>query len=162
MTAVAAPVETYADVGPHSTRERSVWDYVPRVTQTFLHQTEGYRAWKARGQSVQKAAERRWNQLATIAAAAAARAMRGASRRHRTPTHVEAWTLKPEMGSLDATDLAVVLFAAKVATHTDRITEADVATLLALGLTDGQVFDIALAAAASCFFADAAEESLAS
>jgi alkylhydroperoxidase family enzyme len=50
-----------------------------------------------------------------------------------------------------------VLFAAKVAAHTDRITEADVDSLRAHGMADEQIFDVALAAAASCFFADATD-----
>jgi alkylhydroperoxidase family enzyme len=143
--------------------DRSVWDYVPHVTRTFLLQPEGYQAWKAsRNDSVNRAIDRRWNRLATIAASAAARAIRRPVRGRRRLASVPDRSFEPEVGSLDATDLAVVLFAAKVAAHTDRISEADVAMLRALGLTDGQVFDIALAAAASSFFADAAADTAAS
>jgi len=143
--------------------DRSVWDYVPNVTKTFLLQPEGYQAWKeARNDSVNTVASRRWNRLATIAAAAAARAIRRPTPNRRRLASVSSRAIDPEVGSLDATDLAVVLFAAKVAAHTDQISEADVEMLRGLGLTDGQVFDIALAAAASSFFADAATESAAS
>jgi hypothetical protein len=160
---IVGTLEPEMTVSLGTSGDRSVWDYVPRVTKTFLLQPEGYRAWKAsRHDSVNSAAARRWNRLATIAAAAAARAIRRPARSRRRLTSVTGRTFEPEVGSLDATDLAVVLFAAKVAAHTDQITEADVAMLRALGLSDGQVFDIALAAAASSFFADAASEPAAS
>jgi hypothetical protein len=47
----------------------------------------------------------------------------------------------------------VVAFAEKVALHADRITEDEVDGLRAVGLTDEEIFDVVLAAAARCFFA---------
>jgi hypothetical protein len=163
MTAMGSTLGPRIDSATTSTDERSVWDYVPRVVQTFLFQPEGYRAWKARGESLQDATERRWNRLATIAAAAAIRAVRRTPRRRRQRlASVNDGRSEADMCSLDATDLAVVLFAAKVATHTDNITDLDVDRLRIMGLSDQQVFDIALAAAASCFFADTTMEPAAS
>lgn len=156
MTVMGSTLGPRIDSATNSIEERSVWDYVPRVVQTFLFQAEGYRAWKARGESLQATAERRWNRLATVAAAAAIRAVRRTPRRRQRLTSVNQGRADADMCSLDATDLAVVLFAAKVATHTDHITDADVERLRGMGLSDEQVFDIALAAAASCFFADTA------
>lgn len=160
MTAMGSTLRPRIDTATNSTEERSVWDYVPQVVQTFLFQAEGYRAWKARGESLQDTAERRWNRLATIAAAAAIRAVRRTPRRRLTS--VNRGRPDADLCTLDATDLAVVLFAAKVATHTDYITDVDVERLRGMGLTDEQVFDIALAAAASCFFADTTVEPAAS
>jgi hypothetical protein len=158
MTVIAWTLESEVDSATDTSGDRSVWDYVPRVTKTFLLQPEGYRAWKAaRDEAVPKAADRRWNRLATVAAAAAVRAVRRTPSNRGRLSSVERWTLDPDVISLDPTDLAVVLFAAKVAAHTDNITEADVESLRAHGLADEQIFDIALAAAASCFFADAAD-----
>jgi hypothetical protein len=158
MTVIAWTPKSEVDSAIETSGDRSVWDYVPRVTKTFLLQPEGYRAWKAaRDETVPKAADRRWNRLATIAAAAAVRALRRTPANRGRLSSVERWTLEPDSVSLDPTDLAVVLFAAKVAAHTDRITENDVESLRAHGLADEQIFDIALAAAASCFFADAAD-----
>jgi alkylhydroperoxidase family enzyme len=166
MTVIGAALEPQVDTTTTSTEERSVWDYVPRVVQTFLSQPEGYRAWKARGDSLQNSDERRWNRLATIAAAAAIRAVHRRPRRQlrRRPrlASVDRGSTPPEFGSLDATDLAVVLFAAKVAAHTDRVGENDVERLRGMGLSDHQVFELTLAAAASCYFADTAMEPAAS
>jgi alkylhydroperoxidase family enzyme len=158
MTVIAWTLESEVDAATETSGDRSVWDYVPRVTKTFLLQPEGYRAWKAaRDETVPKAADRRWNRLATVAAAAAVRALRRTPNNRGRLSSVERWTLDPDVISLNPADLAVVLFAAKVAAHTDNITENDLATLRAHGLADEQIFDIALAAAASCFFADAAD-----
>lgn len=156
---MTATVSTYMpEAGPTSgsAEKQSVWDYVPQVVQAYLIRSEGYQAWKARGGCLQSASERRWNHLATVSAAAAIRAARRTSRGRRL-TNLDRRFREPEIGSLDTTDLAVVLFAAKVAVHTDRVTEADLERLRTMGLTAEQTLDIALAAAASCFFADAAD-----
>ena len=52
----------------------------------------------------------------------------------------------------DPVDRAVMEFARKVALAADLITQADVDVLLELGLSDDEVLDISLAAAARCFF----------
>lgn len=156
---MTATVTTHTPESGHvggSAAKHSVWDYVPQVVQTFLMRSEGYQAWKAHGECLQNASERRWNRLATTSAAAAIRATRR-NARHQRLTSLDRRFREPETGSLDATDLAVVLFAAEVAVHTDRITDADIDRLRTMGLSAEQVLDVALAAAASCFFADAVE-----
>lgn len=163
MTAIASTLDLDVDVkNDIGTTKRSVWDYVPRVTQAFLQRPEGYQAWRRHSTGTQAAVDRRHRKLATVSAAAAARAMRRPSDGQRRLTLLNRRHPDPEIANLDTLDLAVVLFAAKVASSADRITEADIASLRSMGLSDGQVFDIALAAAASCFFADAADEMVAS
>jgi alkylhydroperoxidase family enzyme len=53
---------------------------------------------------------------------------------------------------LDAADRAVMTFAEKVVDDATSITDADRTELKAHGLSDDEVFDVALAAAARCFF----------
>jgi uncharacterized peroxidase-related enzyme len=53
---------------------------------------------------------------------------------------------------LDDVDVAVMDLAAAVATDAASVTAEDVDRLLALGLTQAEVFDVVLAAAARCFF----------
>ena len=53
---------------------------------------------------------------------------------------------------LDEVDLAVMRFAEKVVDDASQITQADVDRLRDLGLDDDDVLDVALAAAARCFF----------
>ena len=161
MTAIASTLDLDVDVASDITK-RSVWDYVPRVTQAFLQRPDGYQAWRQHSSGIQAAADRRHRKLATVSAAAAARAMRRPTNGQRRLSLLKRSHGDPEIATLDTLDLAVVLFAAKVASNAESITEADIASLRSMGLSDGQVFDIALAAAASCFFADAADEMAAS
>jgi alkylhydroperoxidase family enzyme len=53
---------------------------------------------------------------------------------------------------LDEADVAIMAFAEKVALHAYRVTLENIETLRGHGLTDAEVFDIALAAALRCFF----------
>jgi len=53
---------------------------------------------------------------------------------------------------LDQVDVAVMDLAARVATDAASVTQVDVDRLLRLGLTQAEVLDVALAAAARCFF----------
>lgn len=53
---------------------------------------------------------------------------------------------------LDEVDVAVMDLAAKVATDATSVTREDVGRLLDRGLTQDEVFDVVLAAAARCFF----------
>jgi uncharacterized peroxidase-related enzyme len=57
-----------------------------------------------------------------------------------------------ENAGLDEVDLAVMRFAEKVVDDASQITQADVDRLRDLGLDDDDVLDVALAAAARCFF----------
>jgi uncharacterized peroxidase-related enzyme len=56
-------------------------------------------------------------------------------------------------GPLEPRERAMMGFAAKVALHADRVTRDDVDDLRAHGWADAEIFDIAAAAAARCFFA---------
>ncbi len=53
---------------------------------------------------------------------------------------------------LDPSDLAVMELADKVALDATSVTQADIDGLRTLGLTDDDVLDVVLAAAARCFF----------
>jgi len=56
-------------------------------------------------------------------------------------------------GPLEPRERAMMAFAEKVAVSADRVTEADVEGLRAHGYRDEEIFDVAAAAAARCFFA---------
>jgi alkylhydroperoxidase family enzyme len=53
---------------------------------------------------------------------------------------------------LDDLDLAVIELADKVATDATSVTQADIERLRGLGLSDAEILDVVLAAAARCFF----------
>jgi alkylhydroperoxidase family enzyme len=56
---------------------------------------------------------------------------------------------------LNAVDAAVIDLAEKVAVDATRVTQGDVDHLRSLGLSDAEIFDIVIAAAARCFFSKA-------
>jgi alkylhydroperoxidase family enzyme len=53
---------------------------------------------------------------------------------------------------LDAADRAIMAFAEQVVTDATAITQADVDVLRRHGLSDGEIFDVVLAATIRCFF----------
>jgi uncharacterized peroxidase-related enzyme len=53
---------------------------------------------------------------------------------------------------LSSVEVALLSFAEKVATQADEIRQEDVDALRAEGLTDEEILDVVLAAAARCFF----------
>jgi alkylhydroperoxidase family enzyme len=53
---------------------------------------------------------------------------------------------------LDDVDMAVIHLADRVATDATAVTQADIERLRGLGLTDAEILDVVLAAAARCFF----------
>jgi alkylhydroperoxidase family enzyme len=55
-------------------------------------------------------------------------------------------------GTLDAVDLAVMDLAERVVVDATSVTRADLQRLRDLGLDDGEIMDVVLAAAARCFF----------
>ena len=58
----------------------------------------------------------------------------------------------PDTAGLSDVDRAVLTLADKVAAGAADMTEADLGELRALGLDDGEILDVVLAAAARCFF----------
>jgi hypothetical protein len=61
----------------------------------------------------------------------------------------------PRAAGLDAVDVAVMEIAAKVADDATSVTEADIDGLRSLGLSDAEILDVVVAAAARCFFSKA-------
>jgi alkylhydroperoxidase family enzyme len=53
---------------------------------------------------------------------------------------------------LTPAEMAMFEYAEKIAQHGDEVTEQDVAGLREHGFSDGEILDIAFAAAARCFF----------
>jgi alkylhydroperoxidase family enzyme len=68
---------------------------------------------------------------------------------------VEALARGETPAALDELDAAVVVLADKVAADATTVTEADFDRLRAHGLSDGEIADVVLAAAARCFYSKA-------
>jgi len=68
------------------------------------------------------------------------------------PETVMAAVIDHQSAGLDETDVAVMDLAAKVATDATSVNQADVDRLRSCGLSDQDILDVVLAAAARCFF----------
>jgi len=139
--------------------DRARYGYVPNFTKAFSLRPDVYLAWRQLVDAVRGGMELRRYELATLAAARrlrssycmlahgsvladrffAADALRAVVADHRT-------------AGLDDVDVAVMDLAEKVADDATTVTQADIDRLRGLGLSDAEIFDVVVAAAARCFF----------
>lgn len=125
--------------------------------QAFAGHPEAYDAWVRLGTAVKARMDPRRYELATLAAARARRSSycclaHGQVLAERFGLPIARLTADPRSAGLDDTDVAVMDFAAKVATDPATVDEADHERLHALGLDDDAIMDVALTAGARCFF----------
>ncbi|ADB35440.1 Carboxymuconolactone decarboxylase [Kribbella flavida DSM 17836] len=145
-----------AEDGEFFEHNRAPAGHVPNFVRTFAARPAVYDAWKQLNGAIKTSMDLRRYELATLAAATALRSSY-CSLAHGQALAEQFFTADEVAGLVvgepaDPVDQAVMAFARKVAVSADRITQADVDRLLALGLSDEDVLDVALAAAARCFF----------
>jgi uncharacterized peroxidase-related enzyme len=158
---IEAPEESTVgdDVADWYERQRKAWGYLPNYAPAFATRPDVAEAWNTLNNAVRGHMDRRRFELATIAAArvyrstfclaAHSKVLRDACGDEPTMRTVAA---DPSGAKLDATDRAVMDFAAQVARDASSITAADVQNLRDHGLSDPEVVDVVLAAAARAFF----------
>jgi uncharacterized peroxidase-related enzyme len=139
--------------------DREAFGHLPNFTRAFSLRPAAYAAWRQLNGAIKEEADLRRYELATVAAAQRLRSSycmlaHGSvlADQFMDPEAVTALVRDPHGAGLDETDVAVMDLARKVADDATGVTEADVARLRALGLTDAEVLDVVLAAAARCFF----------
>lgn len=139
--------------------DRAGWGFVPNFATTFSLRPEAYAAWRQLNGAVKASMSLRRYELATLAAAVALRSSYCSLAHGRvladevlSPDDVTAIVTDPQNAPLDATDRAVMTLARKVVEGADRIGADDLAELRTLGLDDGEILSVILAAAARCFF----------
>jgi uncharacterized peroxidase-related enzyme len=137
-------------------QNRAPAGHVPNFVNTFAARPDVYEAWKQLNGAIKASMDLRRYELATLAAATALKSSycslahgQVLAEKFLTPDEVAALVTTPPD---DEVDRAVMAFARKVALASDTITQADVDVLRDLGLSDEDVLDISLAAAARCFF----------
>ena len=138
---------------------RARFGYVPNWARVFSLRPGVRDAWTALLKSIQSNLSVRAYELATLAAA---RALRNSycSLAHGSvladqvfdPATVTAIATGSSAPALTPQERAMMAFAEKVALSADRITAADVEELRSHGYRDEEIFDLAAAAAARCFF----------
>jgi uncharacterized peroxidase-related enzyme len=140
--------------------EEEVFGFLPNLVQAFSLRPKVYFAWKQLNGAIKGGMELRRYELATIAAA---RELRSS---YCTLAHgsvlMDKGFLEPEAlravvsdyhaAGLDEVEVAVMDLAAKIAQDATTVSQADIDRLRSLGLSDQDILDVVLAAAARCFF----------
>ena len=142
-------------------RDRLALGYVANHTKVLARRPAVLEAWRGLNAAVKTSMDPRRYELATLAAARRLRSSycclaHGAVLVDRFDAAPEVRALTSGAhGDLDPVDTAVVRLAERVAGGAADMTEQDLAEARALGLTDDEVLDVVLAAAARCFFSTA-------
>ena len=153
------PSEAHGPVREMYQEAERRFGYVPNWAQAFSLRPAVRDGWAALLGSIQSNLSVRAYELATLAAARALRSSycslaHGsvlADKVFDAPT-VTAIMREGDDGPLEPRERAMMVFAEKVALHADRITSADVQVLRDHGYQDEEIFDVAAAVAARCFF----------
>jgi uncharacterized peroxidase-related enzyme len=133
--------------------------YVANLTRLYAHRPAVLRAWEQLNGAIRANMDLRRYELATLAAARRLRSSYCALAHGKVlcDRFYDAGTVRGiaadhRQAGLDPVDVAVMDFADRVAAGASSVTAADVEALRAHGLSDTDILDVALAAAARCFF----------
>lgn len=129
-------------------------------TRLFAHRPKVHAAWEQLRTAVTENMDARRYELATVAAA---RELRSSycvlahgkvliDRLSFEPAAVRDLVADHRAANLDDVDAAVMDLAEKVVRDATSVTEADIDRLRELGLSDPEILDVVLAAAARCFY----------
>lgn len=130
--------------------------HIPNFVTTFASRPEVFEAWKQLNGAIKASMDLRRYELATLAAATAMKSSY-CSLAHGQVL-ADKFLFGEEVAALvdvpasDPVDQAVMAFARKVALAAHTVTASDVDDLRTLGLSDDDVLDVTLAAAARAFF----------
>jgi uncharacterized peroxidase-related enzyme len=146
-------------VGKLFAADRDTVGYVANFTRLFARRPAVYAGWQRLNAAIKANMDPRRYELATLAAARRLRSSYCAlahgkvlrDRFYDAATVHRIVTDHHEAG-LDPVDVAVMDFADQVVADAGSVTADDVAVLWAHGLSDGDILDVALAAAVRCFF----------
>jgi uncharacterized peroxidase-related enzyme len=164
MTFVETVPEAQAsgDVAEMYAVDREAFGDLPNFTRAFSLRPAVYAAWRQLNGAIKANMDLRRYELATVAAARRLRSSyctlaHGSVLMDKffDPDAVQAVVADYRTAGLDPVDVAVMDLADKVAHDAGSVDEADVDRLRALGLSDSEVVDVVLAAAARCFFSKA-------
>jgi len=138
--------------------DRKSWGYLPNLATTFGIRPEVYQAWRQLNGAIKTNMDPRRYELATVAAAVALRSSYCALAHGRVlaPYMSEGEVIDlvadPDSAALAPVDRAVISLARKIVRGATDVGDEDIAALRDYGLSDAEIFDVILAAAARCFF----------
>ena len=124
------------------------------MVRAFALRSDVLRAWQGLHESIKATADFRRHELATLAAARRLRSSYCclAHGKVLAEQFYDYDTVPKLPEGLDDADRAVMAFAEKVVDDAAAITQADIDVLRGHGLSDAEITDVVLAAAARCFF----------
>jgi uncharacterized peroxidase-related enzyme len=139
--------------------------FIPGYLKTFSHRPEVYLAWQKLGRAIRQNMNLRRYELVTLAAA---RALEGTycmlahgemflNSREVDEAQLAAIAQDYHRAGLTPDEVAVMEFAEKIIAKSCSVTQADVDHLRNFGITDPEILDITLAAAARSFFSKAVD-----
>lgn len=133
--------------------------YLPNFTRAFSHRPAVYAAWRELNGAIKSSMDLRRYELATVAAARRLRSSYCALAHGSVLINefldadsVKAVVADHRRAGLDAADVAVMDLAEKVVDDASAVQQADIDQLRSVGLSDEEIVDVVLAAAARCFF----------
>jgi uncharacterized peroxidase-related enzyme len=139
--------------------DREAFADLPNFTRAFSLRPDVYACWRQLNGAIKANMDLRRYELATVAAARRLRSsyctlahgsvLMG---KFLEPDAVRALVTDYRTADLQPADLAVMELADKVARDATSVTQSDIDGLRTLGLTDSEILDVVLAAAARCFF----------
>jgi uncharacterized peroxidase-related enzyme len=139
--------------------DRANFGHLPNFTQAFSLRPDVYAAWRQLNGTIKAGMDLRRYELATVAAARRLRSSycmlaHGSvlADKFLEPDALRAVVADHRTSGLEAVDVAVMDLAEKVADDATAVTQADIDGLRSLGLSDTEILDVVLAAAARCFF----------
>lgn len=140
-------------------QNQSRYGYVPNFAKTFSLRPHVMDAWAQLQKSIRSTMSARRYELVTLSASRALRCSYCAlahgqvlERQFFSTEELTRIALEAESPTLDPAETAIMAFADKVVRQADGMTSEDVEALRKHGLEDGEIFDVAAAAAARCFF----------
>jgi uncharacterized peroxidase-related enzyme len=150
--ATGATAELYAT-------DVETFGYLPNFTRAFSSRPEVYAAWRQLNGAIKGGMDLRRYELATVAAARRLQSSycmlaHGSVLidKFLEPDELRAVVADHRTADLSATEVAIMDLAEKVADDAASVQQADIDHLRSLGLTDAEIVDVVLAAAARCFF----------
>jgi uncharacterized peroxidase-related enzyme len=150
--ATGATAEIYAT-------DEEAFGFLPNFTRAFSARPAVYKAWRQLNDAIKDNMDLRRYELATVAAASRLRSSYCmlAHGSVLIDNFLDAESLSAVVANhraagLSPVDVAVMDFAEKVAADATTVEREDVERLRSIGLSDSEIVDVVLAAAARCFF----------
>jgi uncharacterized peroxidase-related enzyme len=151
--------EAAGDVRRMYEQNQARYGYVPNYAKLFSFRPQVLDAWTQLQKSIRATMDLRRYELVTLAAARALRCSycalaHGKALESQFFSTDDVTRIACETGDspLEPAEVAIMAFAEKIVRQADSVTPEDVDALRNHGLTDSEIFDVAAAASARCFF----------